>query len=74
MRSRLTAEHGLLALLLVAGVVPLAILLAEAVGDHGSITGATGIYPADQLQYLAWIRDAGGHGLAASGWPRSSAR
>ena len=66
MRPRLTAEHGLLALLFLAGVLPLAILLAEAIGDHGSITGATGIYPADQLQYLAWIRDAGGHGLAAS--------
>src|SRR5690349_8772677 len=66
MRPRLTAEHGLLALLFVAGVVPLAILLTEAVGGHGSITGATGIYPADQLQYLAWIRDAGDHGLAAS--------
>jgi hypothetical protein len=29
------------------------------------ISGAYGLFPGDQLQYLAWIRSAGGHVLAA---------
>jgi hypothetical protein len=33
---------------------------------HGQAwTGAAGVYPVDQLQYLAWMRDASRHGLAS---------
>ncbi len=65
-RARLSGEHALLALLLVAGALPLGLLIGQALGEDGTLTGATGLFPADQLQYLAWIRDAGQHGLAAS--------
>jgi hypothetical protein len=62
----LSGEHALLALLLLAAGVPLGILIVKALAQDDTLTGATGILPADQLQYLAWIRDAGAHGLAAS--------
>lgn len=44
------------------GLVPFAVILIRSHG--GVLTGATGIFPADQLQYLAWVRDVGGHLLA----------
>ena len=74
MRAARAGENLLLALLVLAGVVPLGIFLGQAIAEHGSITGATGIFPADQLQYLAWIRDAGEHGLAASRFDLVSAK
>jgi hypothetical protein len=34
---------------------------------HGRVwTGTDGVYAADQLQYVAWIRDAAAHGLASN--------
>jgi hypothetical protein len=33
-------------------------------GRGGTLTGATGIFPVDQLQYLAWVRDLGENLLA----------
>src|SRR5919201_7129324 len=74
MRSARAVENLLLALLAATGLVPLGIFLGQAIAEHGSITGATGIFPADQLQYLAWIRDAGEHGLAASRFDLVSAK
>ena len=55
---------GLLAwLALVAfGLIPLLVIASK--GGGGSLTGATGIFPADQLQYFAWIRDLSEHVLA----------
>ena len=36
------------------------------VADHGATwTGVDGLFPTDQLQYLAWIRDASRHVLAS---------
>ncbi len=46
--------------------IPIAALVAHAVLDGGVFTGVTGIDPYDQYQYLAWIRDTGGHLLAAN--------
>src|SRR5204863_5783551 len=47
------------------GVVPL-VFLANRARGHGAIfTGAAGPFPADQLQYMAWIRYASRHLLAA---------
>ncbi|MHB8658509.1 MAG: hypothetical protein ACYC91_11235 [Solirubrobacteraceae bacterium] len=41
---------------------PLAVALHAA--SHGRVfLGAAGLWPMDQLQYLAWARDAGSHGL-----------
>ena len=52
-------------------LAPLALLLAHAGSTHTTFTGADGligadgVLGADQLQYLAWVRDAGSHGLAS---------
>lgn len=54
-------EWGLLCLLSVWSVVPLAILLIDPSGAR--FTGAEGVQIGDQLQYIAWIRDAGEHVL-----------
>jgi hypothetical protein len=49
------------ALTLIAfGAIPVVLVLFRG----GVITGATGIFPLDQLQYLAWIRDLSSHWLA----------
>ncbi|MDQ6834729.1 MAG: hypothetical protein M3016_00920 [Actinomycetota bacterium] len=64
-------ELGLLAALLAWGAYPIILLLAQASHTHTSLTGANGligvdgVLGADQLQYLAWARDAGSHGLAS---------
>ena len=47
------------------GVVPLLFLAARAHRDGTVFTGADGPFSADQLQYLAWIRDASRHVLAS---------
>lgn len=64
-RSSLTAsELVLIALLLAWSVIPLVHLALELHG--GSFSGADGSFPADQLQYLAWVRDSGQHLLAGN--------
>jgi hypothetical protein len=65
------AEIALLAALAAWALFPLLLLLAHAANTHATFTGADGligadgVLGADQLQYLAWIRDAGAHGLAS---------
>jgi hypothetical protein len=44
------------------GLIPLGLL--ELTSRTGTLTGATGIFAADQLQYLSWVRDLGSHLLA----------
>jgi hypothetical protein len=56
------AELLLLLLLAAWSVVPIVHLVSHLHG--GALTGADGPFPADQLQYLAWIRDSGRHLLA----------
>src|SRR6202042_3178857 len=52
------------------GLFPVVLLLIHAANTHTRLTGADGLIGADgelggdQLQYLAWIRDASAHGLA----------
>ena len=47
-------------------VVPLAKLLSHTL-EHGLVfTGADGLFPADQFQYMSWIRQFGDHLLAAN--------
>ena len=64
-------ELALLAALVVWGLFPVVLLLIHAADTHTRLTGADGLIGADgelggdQLQYLAWIRDASAHGLAA---------
>jgi hypothetical protein len=63
------AEIVLLLALVAWGMFPIALQLAYAAHVHATFTGADGligadgVLGADQLQYLAWIRDAGGHGV-----------
>ena len=63
------AELALLVALIAWALFPVALLVAHALHDHARLTGADGligvdgVLGADQLQYLAWARDAGNHGL-----------
>ena len=65
------AEIVLLVALAAWALFPLVLLLAHAGSTHTTFTGADGligadgVLGADQLQYLAWVRDAGSHGLAS---------
>ncbi len=65
------AEIVLLAALAVYGLFPLLLALVHASQTHTVFTGADGligadgVLGADQLQYLAWARDGGAHGLAS---------
>jgi hypothetical protein len=59
-------ELAILALLTVAAFVPLAVLLVRTAVEGLTWTGSDGRNPADQLQYLAWVRDSGEHGLASN--------
>ncbi|MGI8559325.1 MAG: hypothetical protein ACR2ND_13660 [Solirubrobacteraceae bacterium] len=48
-------------------IAPVLVLLVRAADAHGAFTGAFApLSGADPLRYLAWIRDAGGHGLIAN--------
>ena len=49
-------------------LAPLLVLLWQAHLLHGTLTGADGVDTFDQLQYLAWIRDASHHFLASDLW------
>ena len=71
-RSRVSkAEIALLVVLAGWAAFPLVLLLVHAAQTHTILTGAdgligaNGVLGADQLQYLAWARDAGSHGLAS---------
>jgi len=65
------AEIVLLAALAGWALFPLVLLLVHAAHTHTTFTGANGligadgVLGADQLQYLAWARDAATHGLAS---------
>ncbi len=51
---------------------PLLIIALAAAADSRTLTGADGPLAGDQLQYLAWVRDASRHGLAANLFDLSS--
>jgi hypothetical protein len=59
-------SRALVAGLMLWGIVPIVVIALHALVAHERLTGADGIVGADQLQYLAWARDAGEHGLAAN--------
>lgn len=48
------------------GLGPAVGMAIHALVVHQSLTGADGVFAGDQLQYLAWIRDAGAHGLVSN--------
>src|SRR5215207_5084497 len=45
---------------------PLVVLVLRLLAYGDAPTGADGPLTGDQLQYLAWVRDAGSHGLASN--------
>src|SRR5437763_14719583 len=47
---------------------PLLAVAVHVLVNGGVMTGANGGDFIDQFQYLAWIRDAGSHGLASNLW------
>jgi hypothetical protein len=63
-----------LALIVLAlwAVLPLAVLVVRVAEHGGVLTGTYGTDAFDQMQYLAWIRDAGMHGLASNLWQIST--
>lgn len=58
-------EWLLLLALLAYGLAPIVYLLLRAASRGQIITGADSVFAGDQLQYMAWIRSAGEHVLAA---------
>lgn len=58
----------MLVVLTVWAFAPLALSLVHVLAHGGVLTGANGEDFYDQFQYLAWIRDAGTHGLASNLW------
>ena len=64
-RSRpraLVFDRGFAVCVLAFAAIPFALLA----GRGGVLTGATGIFPADQLDYLAWIRELSAHALGSN--------
>ncbi len=59
-------EVALLAALAIWGIGPVLLMVVHAAVSHEQLTGTDGIIGGDQLQYMAWIRDAGSHGLASN--------
>lgn len=63
-----TLAWGALFALALWALAPIVYLLAKAAGHHESLSGGDGLFAADQLQYLAWIRSSGEHILAGNGF------
>jgi hypothetical protein len=64
--ARLDAVEGmLLAAFAALSVALLAVIIEHAVTQHLIWTGTDGLYVVDQMQYLAWIRDAARHVLVS---------
>jgi hypothetical protein len=59
-------EMWVLAVFGAVSVFVLALDLWRVVFDHAVWTGTDGVYIVDQLQYLAWIRDASNHFLVSN--------
>lgn len=62
------SQPAIFVVLTVWTFAPLAALLIFVAGHGGVLTGANGSDTFDQMQYLAWIRDEGGHVLASNLW------
>src|SRR5215207_4678055 len=62
----LSPARTLLVALALWAVAPLVVLVVRLLAYGDVPTGADGPLAADQLQYLAWVRDAGSHGLASN--------
>ena len=58
------AQAPVLALMVGWAAFPVVALVVWVTSHGGVLTGANGYDTFDQLQYLAWIRDAGSHVLA----------
>ena len=59
-------ELGVLGVFAAVSVFVLALDLGRVIFDGAVWTGTDGVYVVDQMQYLAWIRDASHHGLISN--------
>ena len=62
------AQAPVLALMAAWTAFPVVALVIWVTSHGGVLTGANGYDTFDQMQYLAWIRDAGSHVLASNLW------
>lgn len=62
----LKSQYSVLGALALWSVTYLATLVAFAIVRDRTFVGSDGPLPADQLQYLAWIRESGDHGLISN--------
>jgi hypothetical protein len=66
LRRLSAAEAVTLAGLAVWALAPLVLMLRHTLPGGDVLAGSDGPFPADQLQYLSWIREAGDHLLAGN--------
>jgi hypothetical protein len=66
LRRLSAAEAVALAALTVWGIAPLVLMLRHAATTPDTFAGSDGPFPADQLQYLSWIREEGDGVLAGN--------
>jgi hypothetical protein len=62
------AQAPVLALMVAWTAFPIVALVVWVTSHGGVLTGANGYDTFDQMQYLAWIHDAGSHVLASNLW------
>jgi hypothetical protein len=67
-REQIRSQPLVFAVLVVWAFAPLVSLIVYVQIHGGVLTGANGSDAFDQAAYLAWIRDAGAHGLASDLW------
>ena len=63
---RLSPAAALLVALALWAMAPVIVVVIRLLAYGDVPTGADGPLAGDQLQYLAWVRDAGSHGLASN--------
>jgi hypothetical protein len=66
MRRGLSPAAALLFALALWAIAPIVVVIVRLLAYGDVPTGADGPLSGDQLQYLAWVRDAGSHGLASN--------
>jgi hypothetical protein len=66
LRRLSAAEVATLVLVAIWGLAPLVVMLRHTGATGDVLAGGDAPFPADQLQYLSWIREAGDHVLAGN--------
>jgi hypothetical protein len=64
--ARVRPELLLCGAVVLWAAIPLLWTVVQALADDAALTGAYGLVPVDQLQYMTWMRDAGEHVLISN--------